>query len=410
MENLFTATEVLPAEEAALRRERCRQLLHAMQPQASGLLVFSRPALYWLSGSLANGMLWLPLEGEAVLLARKGAERCRLESPLEHIYSFKSYGEVTDLCAQAGSPLGTVIAAEKSALPWGLANLMQSRLKESAFVPGDAVLARAQAIKSPWELAKLQTCGAVHAQVLHELLPQRLHSGMSERDIAHALWDISFDCGNGGMLRMGHYGEEIFLGAVAAGDNANYPRHFNGAVGFAGEHPAVPFMGYAGKVWRKGEPLLVDSGFVHEGYITDMTATYFAGAAEKMPDSLRRAHDCCVEIMLALCAELKPGTTVRHLWRKAQALAQTHGFADGFMGQGGNKVPFVGHGIGLVMDQWPAVADVDVVLEEHMVLALEPKIALPGLGMAGLEDVFAVTPRGGRCLTGGRYALHCVEV
>lgn len=409
MHMTFTTSEQLPAAEATLRQKRCRQILQKMHPQASGLLVFSRTALYWLTGTLGNGMLWLPLQGEPVLLVRKGAERCRLESPLHHIHAFKSYGEVADVCAAAGSLMGDVVAAEKSALPWSLANLMQSRIQSCSFVSGDAVLDKAQAVKSPWELAKLEKAGLLHAQALHELLPQKMRVGMTERHIAHALWEICFALGHGGMIRMGHYGEEIFLGAVASGDNANYPSHFNGPVGFKGEHAAAPFMGYAGNVWCKGQPLLVDTGFVHEGYITDMTVTYFAGKAAVVPDALRRAHECCVEILHSLSADLKPGNPVAPLWRKASQMAQAQGFAEGFMGQGGNKVPFVGHGLGLVMDQWPAIGDVDVVLEDNMVIALEPKIALPGLGMAGLEEVFVVTALGGRCLTGGNTSLHCVE-
>lgn len=409
MDMTFTTLEQLPAAEATLRHERCRRIVQQLHPQASGLLVFSRPALYWLTGSLGNGMLWLPLEGEPVLLVRKGVERCRLESPLNHIHAFKSYGEIVDMCAAVGSPMGDVVAAEKSALPWSLATLMQSRIKHCTFVGADAVLAKAQAVKSPWELAKLERAGMLHAQALHELLPAKLHAGMTERQIAHVLWEICFSLGHGGMIRMGHYGEEIFLGAIAAGDNANYPSHFNGPVGFVGEHSSAPFMGYAGSVWGKGQPLLVDTGFVHEGYITDMTVTYFAGKAEAVPDALRRAHDCCTEILHALRDELKPGIPMTALWHKARALAEGQGFTEGFMGYAGNKVPFIGHGVGLVMDQWPAVADVDAVLEEHMVLALEPKIAVPGLGMAGLEEVFVVTPQGGRCITGGDTTLHCVE-
>jgi Xaa-Pro dipeptidase len=38
-----------------------------------------------------------------------------------------------------------------------------------------------------------------------------------------------------------------------------------------------------------------------------------------------------------------------------------------------------------------------------MVLALEPKIGLPGIGMVGVENTFLVTKNGGRCLTGQQY-------
>ena len=72
------------------------------------------------------------------------------------------------------------------------------------------------------------------------------------------------------------------------------------------------------------------------------------------------------------------------------------------MGLGDNRVPFLGHGIGLTIDERPVVANgFDRPLEEGMTLALEPKIGIPGFGMVGLENTFEVGPEGGRCLTGG---------
>jgi Xaa-Pro aminopeptidase len=74
-----------------------------------------------------------------------------------------------------------------------------------------------------------------------------------------------------------------------------------------------------------------------------------------------------------------------------------------FMGVSpGNRVKFLGHGVGLNIDDFPVIAKgFDEPLEENMVLALEPKYALWGLGMAGVEDTYRVTARGGECLTGG---------
>ena len=405
----FTTSEHLPAAEAALRHARCRALLARLCPQASGLLAFARTSVYYLTGTLGNGMVWLPQQGEPVLLVRKGAERCCLESPLQHISTFKSYSEIPQLCAAVGAPLGTVVAAEKSALPWSLAQMMQSRLKGCAFVDGDAVLAQAQAVKSPWELQKLEKAGALHAQALHELLPARARPGMTERHIAHALWEIFFSLGHAGMLRMGQPGQEIFLGRVSVGDNANYPAPFSGPVGLKGEHPCTPFMGYAGNVWRQGQTLTVDTGFLYEGYHSALGVTFFAGPASSVPESVRRAHACCEEILHSLTSLLTPGRPVAELWQKARDLAAEAGFAEGFLGQGGNNMSPVGQGVGLVMDQWPHVAGNEAVLEERMVLTLEPRIALPGLGLTGVQETFVVTPQGGRCLTGGRTVLHCVE-
>lgn len=56
------------------------------------------------------------------------------------------------------------------------------------------------------------------------------------------------------------------------------------------------------------------------------------------------------------------------------------------MGLGRDKVPFLGHGIGLTVDETPVFAKgFTAPLEQGMVVAIEPKIGIPGSGMVGLE-------------------------
>jgi Xaa-Pro dipeptidase len=44
-------------------------------------------------------------------------------------------------------------------------------------------------------------------------------------------------------------------------------------------------------------------------------------------------------------------------------------------------------------------------LEEGMVLAIEPKIGISGVGMVGTENTFEVTATGGRSITGKKYDI-----
>ncbi|MEL7638255.1 MAG: Xaa-Pro peptidase family protein [Solidesulfovibrio sp.] len=406
---MFEALERLPIEEMRDRQAKCRSALAATAPRAGGLLVFSRLAIYYLTGSWANGVLWLPLNGEAVLCCRKGRKRAELESPLTHIVSFRSFGDLAGLCEQAGSPLAPVCAAEQSGLSWNLAELLAARLPGVNFVAGDAALAVAQARKSEWELAKIRLCGARHAKGLMELLPAAIAPGMSERQIARKCWDAFFDLGHQGMLRMSG-GDEIFLGHIAAGDSGNYPSVFNGPVGLRGEHPAIPFSGYAGTVWKKGGVLTIDNGFSLEGYATDKTQVYFAGKASEIPDAVKRGHDLCARVQQALAERLRPGAVPSELYALALSMAEAAGLTEGFMGLGENKVRFLGHGIGLTIDGWPVLAKgFDAPLTAGMTLALEPKYGIPGVGMVGVENTFEVTAAGGKCLTGDTYDIICVD-
>lgn len=407
---MFTALERLPETEMTDRHAKCRLLLAEIAPEAGGLLVFSRLAIYYLTGTWASGVFWLPVTGAPVLLCRKGRERAVLESPLDTILEFRSYGDLPTKCAEAGSPLPAIVAAEQAGLPWNLAENLTSRLPGVRFVAGDFVLAVAQARKSPWELAKIRLCGARHDQGLRETIPARIRPGMTEREITHHCWAAFFELGHMGQLRMGNPGEEIFLGHVAAGDSGNYPSVFNGPVGLRGEHPALPFGGYAGTVWKKGDVLTLDIGFALEGYQTDKTQVYFAGPQAALPEAVRLGHDFCVRVQAMAAENLRPGAIPSAIYARALAMAEEEGLAKGFMGLGGNKVRFLGHGIGLTIDGWPVLAKgFDTPLEVGMTLALEPKFGIPGVGMVGVENTFEVTEAGGVCLTGRDYDILCIE-
>ena len=80
-----------------------------------------------------------------------------------------------------------------------------------------------------------------------------------------------------------------------------------------------------------------------------------------------------------------------------------------FMGYGNQKVRFIGHGVGLQIDEAPVIAaGFTEPLEENMVIALEPKRGVPGIGLMGTENTWLVTSEGGRSITGDSPGLLLV--
>lgn len=396
----FEALERLPEEESAQRLARLRFFLERDYSHLDGLLVFSRVNLYYLTGSLAQGVAWVPREGAAVLLCRRGVERAWLESPWSVILEFKSFSQLEGILREAGSPLGKRVGAEMQGLSWAMGEVLSRKLPQVQLEAADGALARARTVKTPWELAKMRLAGARHHRALTEALPEHIRPGMSEWQIAQAVWQCFFAHGHHGHMRMQGQGEEIFLGHVSAGDSGNYPSAFNGPLGVRGVHPALPLLGYAGTVWQEDQPLAVDCGFCVEGYHTDKTQVYWASQAV-VPEAARRAQELCEEVQMEIAARLVPGAVPADLYRMAVQKVLRAGLGEGFMGLGRNKVGFVGHGIGLAVDEWPVIAPgFDEPLEAGMTLALEPKLGIPGLGMVGVEDTFVVTQSGGARLTG----------
>lgn len=400
----------IPEEELKTRWEKCRRFLREFSPDAGGLLAFSRLQLYYLTGSLVNGAVWIPLDGEPVLFVRRSLERARIESAVKNILPFKSYKHLAPLAKEAGSPLTEVVGVESAGLTWQLGEMLTSRVNGVRFISADKALSFSRAIKSEYELEIMRRTGERHHHALFNVLPTKIRPGMTEREISHIIWNVFFDLGHQGMMRMQSYGEEIFLGHVSAGDSGIYPSSFNGPLGLRGEHPSSPFMGNAAIRWEKGTPLSTDVGFVLEGYHTDKTQIYWAGSKTSIPAEVLSAQSFC-EDMQALAADmLKPGTTPEEIYLAVLQEAEKSGFSEGFMGLGESKVPFLGHGIGLAVDGFPPIAKgFDMKIERGMVFAFEPKQAIPDVGMVGVENTFEVTADGCRSITGDNFDLICVE-
>lgn len=396
---MLTALERIPEDELALRYARCRKLLVDLLPAAGGMLVSSRLDIYYLTGHLGEGLLWLPLQGEPVLLLRRATLRAQLESPLKNIFTFHSYRELASLCAEVGSPLADCIGVDKAKFSWSMSELLNKHLAGTKFVGCDNVLRKAKAIKTEWELRKMRLAGERHRKALEEMVPNRLVSGMTELEIAHLIQHTFQELGHAETMRMYAHGEENY-GAVAAGESGNYPHAFNGPVGVRGMHPAVPFMGDAGTVWKKNMLLTIDFGYSLEGYNSDKTQVYWSGPQDSIPNEVAKAQALCEEIFQLSVDRLKPGELPSAIWKTAREMAVNAGYADGFMGWKKNLM-FLGHGVGLNVDELPVFANgFDDPLEKGMVVALEPKIGILGYGITGVENMLEITEHGAVSLTG----------
>jgi len=140
-----------------------------------------------------------------------------------------------------------------------------------------------------------------------------------------------------------------------------------------------------------GEPIIVDYAATYEGYISDQTRIFSIGP---LGDKFLRAQDAVRRIQDRLAAEARPGMLTGELYALALKIADEAGFSATFMGHP-EPAPFVGHGVGLELDDWPVIAKGGrEPLREGMVIALEPKIVFPGEGVAGIENTFVVTETG----------------
>jgi Xaa-Pro aminopeptidase len=141
----------------------------------------------------------------------------------------------------------------------------------------------------------------------------------------------------------------------------------------------------------------LDYVFVHNGYISDHTRIFALGA---VPDELVAAHQSMLELQTLLKREAKAGVSSGRIYDLAMEYVKERGCEDNFMGAGNDRVRFVGHGVGLEIDEYPFLAQGQKLeLQPGMTLALEPKLVFPGKGVVGIENTHVVTGDGLEQLT-----------
>ena len=132
---------------------------------------------------------------------------------------------------------------------------------------------------------------------------------------------------------------------------------------------------------------------------TEHLNLYFSLDTSGLPEKAYVAHQVCLDIQEAVVEKAKPGAVCEDLYNLAIDIVTKAGFADNFMGAT-QKAKFIGHGIGLEINEMPVLAPrMKQELEPGMVFALEPKIVLLGIGPVGIENSWVVTAEGVEKLT-----------
>jgi Xaa-Pro dipeptidase len=229
-------------------------------------------------------------------------------------------------------------------------------------------------------------------------VPKLLREGMSEAELGCELFSFMVREGHQGLVRFGMFGAECLLGQFTFGESSLCPVSMDTPSGWVGLEPAAPVFGSRERTLRKGDMVCLDVGCGVGGYHTDKTMTYAFGGMPS-PEAVT-AQRRCEAIQDESAAMLKPGAVPSEIYTTImKSLDPT--FLKDFMGFNGRRANFLGHGIGLLVDEPPAIAErFEEPLGDGMVIALEPKKGLPGVGMVGIENTFVVTPDGGKSLTG----------
>jgi len=377
---------------------RISRLQHKLAETAvDGSIILDVVNMFYYTGTIQNGVLFVPADGEPVFFIRRSLERAKIESPLKALVQLKSFSELPDRLKEYGYQVAR-IGVDKGTIPVSIFEKLSNAFPETLFQDISLSLSMIRSVKSDYEISLIREAGKRH-KAIYDQIPAMLQEGMTEWELGSAIHAHMLKLGYTGIGRLAAFNSEFFVGVISFAESGNYPTASVGPDGLVGLCPAFPFLGGTRRL-KKGEIAFIDTGFAYQGYFTDKTRIFaFGQPSEEAVD----AHKICIDIQEAVRCRLKPGAVPSEIFTEVyQTEVVPRRFEENFMGFGSNQVSFLGHGIGLVIDEFPAIArKIETPLKENMVIAVEPKKGLEGIGLVGIENTFLVTEQGGEKLTPG---------
>ncbi|QCQ20990.1 M24 family metallopeptidase [Desulfoglaeba alkanexedens] len=237
-------------------------------------------------------------------------------------------------------------------------DMLRSAQPDAVLVAEKGFVEEGRMIKELGEIERIRASIAVTEGVLHEVWAS-LRPGLREKDVA---WAIERGIREAGAEAVS------FPPIVASGPNGALPH-------------AVP----TSRAIREDDAVVLDLGSRLRLYCSDMTRTWLG---PRVPEKMKEIYRIVREAQLAAMNAVRPGVDSLEVDRIARGIIEKAGYGDAF-GHG------LGHGVGLAVHERPGYGRKNhVILQENMVLTVEPGIYLPGLGGVRLENMVRVSETG----------------
>ena len=368
-------------------QERVTNLQDSLQNKGiDGALLVQRADTLYYTGTAQNVHVYIPREGKPIVLAYRDFVRAQQESAWE-VIPLKGISKIPSFIQEAGLTLPGILGLELDVLPVNQFERYRKTFPDALLVDVSTEVRLLRAVKSEWELARLEKSAQIHAAVL-EFAKEVVHQGMTEVELEGLVEGKARALGHGGYVRMRGFDSEFHFCVITSGPRAAVPSCFDGPVTGQGISIAHPHGATMAQI-KAGEPIIVDMVTVVHGYQIDQTRILSLGP---LSEELKKAYEMAIQVEEKIRGALVPGRVAGEIYEEILTwVRENTPYERNFMGYGTAQVRFVGHGVGLELDELPTISKGSKeVLKSGMVVAIEPKFVFPGVGVVGIEDTVVI--------------------
>ena len=380
----------VPKSEIANRLVSLQTLLQKHEVDVA--IIRQNADLFYFTGTVQDAYLIVPGSGEPIFLVRRDVERAVEQSPIRPILPLRTVKElpqaVLDACGGASTKR---LGLELDVLPANTFFFFDEKLfPKQQIVDVSGYVRQVRMVKSSWEIEMMRSAGEI-SRAVADAVPRVLREGISELELSIELEAVARRAGNLGLLRLRGFNMDMYFGHVLSGPDAAIPAYTDAPTGGLGVSPAFG-QGASERRIGTGEIVSIDTMLNYQGYLSDQTRNFCIGLP---PSRLAEAYRFVQEIHRRFREAAKPGVVTGGLYNLVWRWVEEAGWAEWFMGFGAGRVAFIGHGLGIEVDEFPFIAKgQELALQEGMTFAFEPKFIVPRQGIAGLENTYLVTSEG----------------
>lgn len=385
---------ITPTTELEARIEKLQTELSNSDLDA--IILIQNADLFYFTGSIQQGVLYVPTSGEPLYMVRKDFQRARMESGLKQVVPLRGISSLPDVLTDFGIKLPQRAGMELDVVPVAIYQRFLRVLGDCVIVDASSQVRTVRAVKSKYEIGIMRDAG-IQVNKVYQRALEVIREGMTDLELAAELEFFARKEGHQGITRMRGFNSELFYGHIFSGADSAVPAYLDTPLGGVGVNPSIG-QGSSYKSIKANEPICVDFAGAFDGYLSDQTRILCIGG---LPEKLLRAYHDMRTIQSLMLDLAVPGVSWGKLYDSCLELACEMGYQDHFMGSKGAQVSFIGHGLGIEIDEYPFIARGfdDYELKEGMTFAFEPKAVFPGLGAVGIENTYRLGEQGPKALT-----------
>ena len=391
----------VPVSELENRRMRLAEAL--LENGIESALIDDPVELYWLTGGRQNGMILVGAKDSDVQTThwvKRSLERAIFESGGDDcpnpVISQPRMAELAESIRKKGGISKPSLLEGK--IPHDRWKFISEKIGDLSGTSKDctSILYDLREMKSEWEIQMLRDSGDINKSMF-EAIREKGGLGKTELEMAAIADEVSRTAGFGGRIRMRKWPMDCDRVVIVAGSSASIPSYFDSAIGGIGASP-ISSLGSGHAKVQRNSPVTVDIVHLHRGYVSDCTRMFSAGILD---DHWLERLEHMVEIRNAVVDSLGKGDECSRTWEIGSLMAKEMGYSENLMGMSPDKSNFLGHSVGLELDETPVIAKgFDRPLCIGGTMAIEPKVIFPD-GCMGTEDTFVRTKDGMEYLTMG---------